>query len=417
MSVWPHKTLLQAPLQIIDGDRGKNYPSKKDLLDDGHCLFLNAGNVTSNGFVFSETMFIDKERDQLLRKGKLQRGDVLLTTRGTVGNAAYYGDDVDFEHVRINSGMVILRTNADQLNARFIYFLLRSGLFSNQVKALTTGSAQPQLPIRDMVRISMPIPPIYEQVKIVSVLSALDDKIENNRRMNQTLEEMARAIFKSWFVDFDPVHAKATGNAPAHMDAETAALFPSSFGDDGLPVGWRKGRLDEVLVLQRGFDLPTKQRIAGPFPVFSAGGLHGSHIEYKVKGPGVVTGRSGVIGNTYLIPNDFWPLNTTLWVKEFCAGGAYFSFFTLRAIDLASFNAGSAVPSLNRNHVHNYPVCIPAEKVVSVFETLSDSLFQKITANEKENQTLATLRDTLLPKLMSGEIRVSDAEQEVEAAV
>src|SRR6056300_1670820 len=104
MSVWPHKTLLQAPLQIIDGDRGKNYPSKKDLLDDGHCLFLNAGNVTSNGFVFSETMFIDKERDQLLRKGKLQRGDVLLTTRGTVGNAAYYGDDVDFEHVRINSG-------------------------------------------------------------------------------------------------------------------------------------------------------------------------------------------------------------------------------------------------------------------------------------------------------------------------
>ena len=142
-------TLAEAPVEIIDGDRGKNYPKQQEFLESGHCLFLNAGNVTSNGFDFSSSVFITSEKDQRLRKGKLSRGDVVLTTRGTVGNSAYFNQSVPYDHIRINSGMVILRAEDYALNPLYLYFFIRSKLFLSQVAALRTGSAQPQLPIRE----------------------------------------------------------------------------------------------------------------------------------------------------------------------------------------------------------------------------------------------------------------------------
>jgi len=208
-SNWRTTTFENAPLEIIDGDRGKNYPNQNEFSARGHCLFLNTGNVTTSGFNFSERAFITREKDTLLRKGKLVRNDVVLTTRGTIGNSAYFDDSVPFDHIRINSGMVILRAKEPALHSRYLYLFIRSALFHSQVAALRTGSAQPQLPIRDINRIEIPIPLPDEQRAIAHILGTLDDKIELNRRINETLEAMARALFKSWFVDFDPVHANS----------------------------------------------------------------------------------------------------------------------------------------------------------------------------------------------------------------
>ena len=240
-SEWPWVSLADAPLEIMDGDRGTNYPSQNDFLSLGHCLFLNTGNVTTEGFNFSSCAFISAEKDSALRKGKLKRGDVVLTTRGTVGNVAYYQDDVPFEHVRINSGMVILRSEQSQLSSHFLYLFVRSNLFIQQVKSLQSGSAQPQLPIRDMKRIEMPIPSLSEQAAICEAIGSIDDRITLLRETNTTLEAIAQALFKSWFVDFDPVHAKLQGRAPEGMDEATAALFPDSFEESELedvPKGW-----------------------------------------------------------------------------------------------------------------------------------------------------------------------------------
>ncbi len=189
---WREVTLAEAPIAIIDGDRGKSYPKQHELSESGYCLFLNAGNVTSDGFNFSSCAFISSDGDQRLRKGKLDRHDVVLTTRGTVGNSAYFDVTIPYEHVRINSGMVILRALQPALHPRYLYLLTQSELFLSQVQALRTGSAQPQLPIRDIERITIPLPPLAEQRAIAHVLGTLDDKIELNRRMNETLEEMAR---------------------------------------------------------------------------------------------------------------------------------------------------------------------------------------------------------------------------------
>jgi type I restriction enzyme S subunit len=262
------------------------------------------------------------------------------------------------------------------------------------------------------------VPSLPAQRAIAHILGTLDDKIELNRRMNETLEAIARALFQSWFVDFDPVRAKAEGRDPG-LPKAAPDLFPDRFEDSELgeiPVGWRVGRLDGVLVLQRGFDLPTLERTSGPYPVIAASGLNGTHNHFMVRGPGVTTGRSGVLGNVFYIHEDFWPLNTSLWVKQFKHSTPTFAFHLLRGLDFSMFNAGSAVPTLNRNHVHNLPVVIPSMSTIRTFEELSVPLLKRQKANVDESRTLVALRDMLLPELISGELRVKDAERFVKQA-
>lgn len=150
----------QAPCEIIDGDRGKNYPKQHQFMTNGYCVFLNAGNITAQGFDFSTTQFISKERDGLLRKGRLQRGDVVLTTRGTVGKVAFFGKNIPYDVIRINSGMVIIRLNGEVFDPEFFMLLLRSPMFLEQTISARTGSAQQQLPIRDLTKLFIPVPPL-----------------------------------------------------------------------------------------------------------------------------------------------------------------------------------------------------------------------------------------------------------------
>lgn len=286
------------------------------------------------------------------------------------------------------------------------------------------GSALPYLTVGALSKLEIAIPPLHEQRAIAHILGTLDDKIELNRKQNETLEAMARTLFKAWFVDFEPVRAKMEGRwqrgqslpgLPAHLyDLFPDSLVESELGE--IPEGWRVGPLEDLLVLQRGFDLPTQSRIEGPFPVIAAGGVNGTHHQAMVKGPGVVTGRSGVLGNVFLELGDYWPLNTTLWVKEFRAAKPCYAYELLRGFDFKMFNAGSAVPTLNRNHIHVVPQIIPPSEVIGIFEDMAMVLHQDIVANNRESSSLSQLRDTLLPKLVSGELRVPDAERIVEEA-
>ena len=280
--------------------------------------------------------------------------------------------------------------------------------------------------LTDQRRMHITLPPVAEQRAIAHILGTLDDKIELNRRMNETLEAMARALFKSWFVDFDPVRAKhalskvegtegrsstSSGQAFPGLPKSIADLFPDSFEDSELgeiPKRWEVGSLDGVLVLQRGFDLPAKQRTSGKYPVLAASGPSGTHNEFMVRGPGVTTGRSGVLGKVFYIDEDFWPLNTSLWVKEFRHSKPAYALYLLQRIDFALFNAGSAVPTLNRNHVHNLPTLVPPMGLIDAFERVATISLQRQNHNDRESNTLAALRDTLLPKLISGEVRVRD---------
>ncbi|KLE09639.1 hypothetical protein AF79_05710 [Aliarcobacter butzleri L354] len=179
-----------APIQIIDGDRGNNYPKNSDFFTNEYCLFLSARNVTKNGFDFSDCQFITKERDELLRKGKLSRNDVVLTTRGTVGNIAYYHELIPFENIRINSGMVILRADETKISPLYLYILMKSPLFCESVIEHTSGSAQPQLPIRDLNNVSFILPPKNIYYKFMEQVKPIYSKVFNNQKQIQTLEKL-----------------------------------------------------------------------------------------------------------------------------------------------------------------------------------------------------------------------------------
>ncbi len=158
---------------IIDGDRGKNYPKQDDFSDTGYCLFLNAKNVTATGFSFENRMFITKEKDNALHNGKLERGDVVLTTRGTLGNLAFYDDSVPFENVRINSGMVILRMNKSVMTE--VFFMEQFKLQLQSIKGkIASGSAQPQLPISTMNKIRILLAPMALQEQFAAFVEQTD---------------------------------------------------------------------------------------------------------------------------------------------------------------------------------------------------------------------------------------------------
>jgi len=196
---WPLFTLDEAPFQIIDGDRGANYPSKEDFSPTGYCLFLNTKNVRADGFKLDDLAFISEEKDYALRKGKLERGDVLLTTRGTIGNTAIYDESVAFDHVRINSGMLIFRPNLNKLSSHYLFLFFQSENFLEQKEAIVSGAAQPQLPIRSLKFARIPVPPIETQQSIVSTIQAEQRLVDSNKELIRIFEEKIRqSINRVW---------------------------------------------------------------------------------------------------------------------------------------------------------------------------------------------------------------------------
>ena len=184
--------------EIIDGDRGKNYPKQEDFFEEEYCLFLNAKNVTKNGFDFSECMFITEEKDAALRKGKLQRGDVALTTRGTLGNLAFYTDEVPYDNMRINSGMVILRMKKEVVNE--VFFIEQFRMQIDDIKAtVASGSAQPQLPISTMNKISMVIPDLKEQQSFAAFVARIDKSKLTVQQGLDKLELLKQSLMQKYF--------------------------------------------------------------------------------------------------------------------------------------------------------------------------------------------------------------------------
>ncbi len=195
---WEEMKLDQV-LQVIDGDRGTNYPSLNDFTKEGYCLFLNAKNVTKNGFSFEERSFISKEKDEQLRKGKLKRNDIVLTTRGSVGHISYYNDEVPFGNIRINSGMVLLRGDKQVTNPNFIYRFIDSKKIQNRIQRISFGSAQPQLTVKEINNLKLSFPSTPEQQKIAEFLGSTDDLINNLMEQKENLESYKKGMMQKIF--------------------------------------------------------------------------------------------------------------------------------------------------------------------------------------------------------------------------
>jgi type I restriction enzyme S subunit len=321
-------------------------------------------------------------------------------------------------------------------DVRWLYY----AIIHHKLGEIDDGSPIPSTTRAAVYIQDVAIPPIDEQREIAAVLGALDDKIELNRKTAATLEAMARALYRSWFVDFDPVYAKAEGLAPAHMNAETAALFPDSFGEDGLPEGWEIVPLSEMCEhtkkTVKPMDAPDDAFLHFSLPAFDAGKM-------PIAEPG-----AGIKSNKTFVPHNailFSRLNPTIprvwWARTKGSDATPASsteFFIAKAHDQAETSwlyctlssdefreaACARVTGTSNSHQRIPPkalaeieVIAPSSDVVSAFGDLAGPWFEKVHTMASENQTLAQLRDTLLPRLMSGELRVPAARKQVEEAL
>lgn len=262
--------------------------------------------------------------------------------------------------------------------------------------------------------------PIEEQRAVADLLDALHEKLGLNAELNATLEAMARAVFEDWFIRFGPVRAKAEGRDPPGLASDLAALFPDRLAEtpEGeLPEGWTFAPLGDACTLQRGFDLPKSERESGNVPIVSSSGITGFHSRAACEAPGIVTGRYGTIGQVFMLDQPYWPLNTSLFVADFKGHPPDFIYHTLAGLPFDQFSDKAAVPGINRNHLHQARILIPPTRVMDAFDQVVAPMRKRGHAAKAESETLTELRDLLLPRLITGQLRLRDAERALEAAL
>lgn len=377
----------------------KGFAFKSEWYSEKGTPIVKVSNFTEDSVDVSDLTFIPDEIAVDYLKYRLLKDDVVIQT---VGSWPTNPQSVVGKVVKIPmqaSGALLNQNNAKlipnhRLDKQFLFYLLKSKSFKEFIVGCAQGAAsQASITLDDIRRFSFWLPPLPTQRKIAALLSAYDDLIENNTRRIKILEEMAQSLYREWFVNF------------RFPDHEQVALVNSPLGP--IPKGWEISVLADAFVLQRGFDLPLPQRRTGSVPVFAATGINGYHDEAKAKGPGVVTGRSGSLGVVTFIDRDYWPLNTTLWVKEFRKVTPLYTFYLLSSLDLRGFNSGAAVPTLNRNDVHKIPVVIPPWSLLNQFDSYILPMYKLKNNLSEKIANLRRTRDLLLPRLVSGELDVS----------
>jgi type I restriction enzyme S subunit len=418
MNNWERKSFDEAPIEIIDGDRGVNYPAKSDFNTEGYCLFLSTGNVTTNGFNFNSMDFISQKKDEVLRKGKLKRGDIVLTTRGTVGNVAYFSDEIPYEQIRINSGMIILRPNSKEIHPYYLYLFLRSDLFKAQVLSQGSGSAQPQLPIGSLKNIIIPWKNISIQQKIASVLSALDSKIELNNRINAELEAMAKTLYDYWFVQFD----FPDKDGKPYKTSGGKMVWNEEMKRD-IPEGWEVKYLTEEMDLQYGFPFSTElfNDIGNGIPVIRIRDILNCSIsnysteevddKYRINKGDIIVGMDGNFhinywnrDNCYLNQRSLRIRSNNESISEIQARYSIEPFIQAREKNVSK----TTVAHLSAKDVNDLKILKADNEFQIKANTFFNSNLEKIVSNRIQNQKLTELRDWLLPMLMNGQVRVSE---------
>jgi type I restriction enzyme S subunit len=369
--------------------------------------------------IHHDTPRVDETVSSRMPEFLLKAGDIVFGRKGAVERSAQVqpGEEGYF----LGSDGIRIRLNVEDCDPKFISYQLQTKAHRNWMIQHAAGTTMPSLNEGIIRRIPIVLKPLAEQKAIAAVLGALDDKIELNRRMNATLEAMARALFQSWFVDFDPVRAKMEGRQPAGMNAKTAALFPAAFQDSSIghiPMGWGIQPLAEAFNIKDGATFRKEDRIeTGTIIAFGANGPVGLSTRANVSEPCISLGKIGSCGSLHRSWNPCWVTNNAFIVKPHRDGSLEFVWRTLCMMDFSQFIGGSANPYMPLKNFGHTPVVMPPTTLLSAYQERAGSLAAKVVANDEQSRTLATLRDTLLPKLLSGELSVKEANPEPEAVV
>lgn len=391
---------IESVCTLIDGDRGKNYPKKSDFHDEGDCLFLDAGNVTKDGFDFSSCSYITAEKDGVLRAGKLCRNDVVLTTRGTLGNVGWYSETIPFPSVRINSGMIILRVGQELLPS-YLYYCLRSTYFQSLINGVRSGSAQPQLPAKTLKQMQIPLPSLQAQRHIASILMAYDNLIESNRRQIALLEEAAQRLYKEWFVDL---------RFSGHENTEIS---------EGLPSGWTEKSLAEIADVvmgqspkseyynDAGEGLPFHQGVSSYGLRFVRDETYTTSVTRIGKAGSILFSVRAPVGRLNYTKNEI-VLGRGLAAMNHRQGLQSYLYYMLkeRFFKEDMIGNGSIFASISKGDLLAQKFIVPDSALAERFDLLCRPIDRQIARCDDAIKAATEARDRLLPKLMSGEVEV-----------
>ena len=372
-----------------------------------------------------ETSFLDTSSYVSTENMLPSKAGITLSSGVPSGNAIKYEkEDILISNIRpyfkkiwradrnggCSADVICLRAS-NSIDPLFLYYLLSQDLFFDYVMQGAKGTKMPRGDRNQIMQWTVSLPSKSEQRKIASVLSALDDKIEVNRRINDNfyfaflevmliwlltslrndnLEQQAQALFKSWFVDFEPFRDQSFVESELGM----------------IPQGWRIGTIGELLEIKYGKD--HKKLSDGEIPVYGSGGLMRKCECALYNGESVLIPRKGTLNNVMYVNEAFWTVDTMFYSIPKIDNVVLFTYLYLRGKDLASMNSGSAVPSMTTEILNNMQIVIPTEMVIQDFNIKVTSIYSRIKHGDNESRCLSQLRDTLLPRLMSGEIKVGD---------
>ncbi|MBS4057502.1 MAG: restriction endonuclease subunit S [Bacteroidales bacterium] len=275
---------------------------------------------------------------------------------------------------------------------KYVYYFLQT----MKLESFNCGAGVPTLNQNHLHKIKIKVHRKEEQAIVASILSTYDELIENNNRRIAILEQTAEQIYKEWFVRI---------RFPGYENTEF---------EKGVPKDWEITYLRNFIKLNRGFDLPDEKIIAGNYPVIASTSIKAYHHQYKVEAPCITTGRSGSLGTVQYVNAKSWPLNTSLYVKDFKGNSPIYVYYFLKSIKLENFNSGAGVPTLNQNHLQTLKFGLPSKTVQNKFEEIISPIFKQIEIHKEQNQNLKQTRDLLLPRLISGKLKAKEAEKEIE---
>lgn len=355
-------------------DEGKGYP----LIRTPN---VGKGRLDLNG-VHRVSESVYKQR---IQRGAPRANDLIFAREAPAGNVALVQEN---QTVCLGQRTVLIRPNVQKVNPQYLVYYLLSPKPQYELLGTANGATVAHVNLPAIRNLKIELPEKSVQDKIGTILVTYDDLIENNQKQIKLLEEAAQRLYKEWFVDL---------RFPGHENTKIV---------DGVPEGWSRTNINEILTFHRGYDLTKNEMKAGRYPVVGSTTVIGYHNEFKIKGPGIVTGRSGSLGKYQFIWDNFWPHNTSLYISDYKDHNIFFVYSLLQTVDFASLNNGGAIPTLNRNVLSNIEVIEPTDELQEMFAKIAEAQYRKIRNLEKQNNQLKMARDVLLPKLMSGEVEV-----------
>ncbi|MBY3393569.1 restriction endonuclease subunit S [Rhizobium laguerreae] len=352
---------------------------------------LRTTNVRDGYVDTANCRFVTREvYEKWTRRQTPRRGDVILTREAPLGEVGMLRDD---ETVFLGQRLMSYRADPSKLDANFLLYSLLGPELQAQIRATGSGSTVEHMRVPDAERLRIPLPDISTQQRIGTILASYDELFLNNQRRIAILEDMARRLFDEWF---------ARCRYPGH---EAVPLVETELGM--VPEGWAPTRLGSLLTLSYGKALKADQRRAGPVPVFGSSGMVGEHDQHLVQGPGIIVGRKGNVGSVHWSSQDFYPIDTVFFVETNIPLRWVYQLLKRQTF----LNSDAAVPGLNREQAYAMKVVRPHAEPIGRYSQLVEPLFQQVELLTIQNTHLRTARDLLLPKLISGEIDVSTAEE------